>query len=113
MRYKLKKDVFHGQISKELEEYGFFVADTSRLGHGFPDICISKMGVWALVELKTLAYSPKKATTPVKSASDGLRLAQIDFHSKAKGPIITAYNASQIVYEFNLLLKRREAWAIA
>ena len=104
MRYKLRKDEFHTQVANELSQAGFFVADTSRIGCGFPDMCISRAGVWALVELKTPLGR--------KSATERLRPSQVEFNAKAKGPVIVAYNASQVISDFNLLIKRREAWAI-
>jgi Holliday junction resolvase len=113
MRLASKRDRFHAQISKELREAGFCVVDLSRVGSGCPDLAISRGGVWCLVELKTLKYVPKLVKTRVKTASEGRGASQIDFHAKAKGPIITAYAVSEIVWEFNLLLKLRQAYALA
>lgn len=104
MRYKLRKDERHAQIAGELEDAGFFVADTSAVGGGYPDLTISRSGVWALVELKT----PRG----LKSALERLRPSQVEFNAKAKGPVIVAYNASQVVSDFNLLIKRRSAYAM-
>lgn len=104
MRTASRRDERHSEIVDELESAGFFVADTSRVGGGFPDLCVSRNSVWALVELKT----PRGRKTALERRSQ----AQIDFGYLAKGPIITAYTDSQVVYEFNLLLKRREAWAL-
>lgn len=104
MRYKLKKDEHHAAIAHELAEAGFFVADTSRLGNGFPDLCISRNGCWALVELKTKIGS--------KTALEQLKPNQMRFRAKAKGPIIAAHTASEVLYEFNLLIKRRGAYAL-
>jgi Holliday junction resolvase len=104
MRYKLKKDEFHAGISTALMASGFSVSDTSRVGGGFPDLCISRNGVCCLVEIKT----PRG-----KKTAHGRRSArQIDFARQWKGPIIVAYNASQIIYDFNLLIKRRGAYAV-
>ena len=83
---------------------GFSVLDLSRVGAGCPDLLVSKHGVNALVELKT----PRGRKTALERRSAG----QVQFAGQWKGPIITAYNAPQIVYEFNMLIKRREAYAI-
>jgi hypothetical protein len=112
IRYKLKKDEAHAKIARELLEAGFSVADTSRVGGGFPDLAISRNNVCALVEIKTLKYLPKMSKTAVKTPSDHRSAGQIKFHSQWKGPIITAYNSSQVIYEFNMLVKRREGWAL-
>lgn len=75
---------------------GFAVQDTSMVG-GFVDAVISKHGVNALLEIKT----PKG----LKTALQRLRPAQVEFQAGWKGPIITAYSASEIVTDFNRLLK--------
>jgi len=104
MRYKLRKDERHGQIMAELQDCGFSVADLSRVGSGFPDLAIARNNVCALVEIKT----PRGRKTALERRGP----AQIEFARVWKGPIIVAYNASQIVYDFNLLIKRREAYAV-
>jgi Holliday junction resolvase len=104
MRYKLKKDEFHTQIANELIHCGFSVADCSRVGASFPDLAIARNNVCALVEIKT----PKGRKTALERRTAG----QVKFATEWKGPIIVAYNSAQIVYEFNLLLKRRAAYAI-
>jgi Holliday junction resolvase len=104
VRYKLKKDEHHASISTELQSAGFCVVDTSRCGAGFPDLCISRNGLWCLVEIKTAVGK--------KSALQRLRRSQIEFNAKAKGPVIVAYTATEVIHDFNLLLKRREAYAI-
>jgi len=104
VRYKLKKDEHHAQIARELILAGFSVADTSRVGASFPDMAIARNGVCALLEIKT----PRGRKTALERRSAG----QIEFHTNWKGPIITAYNASEVVHEFNMLIKRRVAYAI-
>jgi hypothetical protein len=104
LRYKLKKDEHHAQIAHELGVAGFSVADTSRVGASFPDMAIARNGVCALLEIKT----PRGLKTALERRSAG----QIEFHTMWKGPIITAYNASEIIHEFNQLLKRTAAWSI-
>jgi hypothetical protein len=112
MRYSNKRDTKHGEIVASLEAANFSVADTSRVGGGFPDLCIARNGVSALVEIKTLKYLPKLAKTRVKTALEHRRKAQIAFSDKWRGPIITAYTASEVISDFNMLIKRREAYAI-
>lgn len=113
LRYKLRKDELHTQITAELQSAGFSVADTSHVGNGFPDLAIARNNVSALVEIKTLKYLPKLAKTRHKTALEHRRASQIEFARVWKGPIIVAFSASEVVHDFNLLLKRREAWAIS
>lgn len=104
MQYASRKDLAHAPIKQELTEAGFFIVDLSNVGHGCPDLAISRNGVWAMVELKT----PRGAKTALERRTP----EQVQWHCDAKGPIITAYTASEVVYEFNLLIKRREAYAL-
>ena len=105
MRYKLRKDNLHARIVAELKQAGFAVADTYQAGHGFPDLVISMSGLNVLVEVKTLKYIPKLDKTRVRSAVESRRASQVKFAASWKGPIITAYSASEVVSEFNRLLK--------
>ena len=111
MQYASRKDLAHAPIKAELEAAGFFVVDLSRVGAGCPDLAISRNGCWALVELKT-PINMKTARGRRKTAANALRPSQIDFAANAKGPIITAYNSSTVVYDFNLLIKRRVGYAL-
>ena len=78
---------------------GYSVADTSGVGCGFPDLCIGRHGITALVELKT----PRGR----KAAQDRLGAAQIEFKGQWKGsPVIVAYTTAEIVYDFSLIAKR-------
>jgi Holliday junction resolvase len=104
MSYKLKRDEFHSQIALELSEAGFSVLDLSRVGGGCPDLLIARNGVIAMVEIKTAIGR--------KAPLERLKPNQTEFHAGWKGPIITAFTASQVLYEFNLLIKRRAAYAI-
>jgi Holliday junction resolvase len=104
MRYKLRKDELHTQIANQLLEAGFSVADTSRVGGGFPDLAIARNGVCVLVEIKT----PRG----LKTALERRLKSQVDFARSWKGPLITAYTSTQIIYDFSMLIKRREAYAI-
>src|SRR5271154_327774 len=104
MRLASKKDKAQSAIFAELRESGFAVADTSMVGDGFGDAVISKHGVNAILELKT----PRGLKTALQRRSP----SQIQFHSTWKGPIITAYTVSEVIHEFNMLLKRRSAYAV-
>ncbi len=103
LRYKLRKDELHTQITAELQSAGFSVADTSHVGNGFPDLAIARNNVSAHVEIKT--------RMGLKTALERRRPSQIEFARVWKGPIIVAFTASEIVHDFNLLLKRRYAYA--
>lgn len=52
MRRAARVDRNHSEIIGAFRAMGFSVADTSRLGGGFPDTVISKHGRTALVEIK-------------------------------------------------------------
>lgn len=104
MRYKLKRDEYHTQIAAELITAGFSVLDLSRVGEGCPDLLIARNNVSVLVEIKTAIGR--------KAAIDRLRPNQVSFIKNWKGPVIVAYNVSEISYEFNLLLKRRSSYAV-
>ena len=45
-------DANHGEVIKAFRKLGFSVADTSRLGGGFPDAVISRQNKTAVVEIK-------------------------------------------------------------
>lgn len=104
MRYKLKKDEHHARIAAELKEAGFSVADTSRVGAGFPDMAIARNCVCVLVEIKT--------PNGLKTALERRRPSQIRFATQWKGPIITAYKTPDILHEFAMFMKRRQAYAL-
>ena len=45
-------DSNHGEVADAFRALGFSVADTSRLGSGFPDLVIARRGRTAVVEVK-------------------------------------------------------------
>lgn len=51
-RWARKTDDNHQEIMDAFRALGFSVADTSRLGNGFPDLVVAKKGINVLVEVK-------------------------------------------------------------
>lgn len=109
MTYARRKDTSHKAIAQGLVQAGFSVADTSRLGDDFPDLVIGKHGFDAKVECKTApnkVNKRRKAATASELMSEG----QQDFAGQWKGsPVIAAYCLEDVLYGFNLLL-RRHGW---
>jgi hypothetical protein len=100
MRYANRRDTTHSDIKKGLVKAGFSVADTSRVGDGFPDLIIGKFGVDAKVECKT----PRGR----KTALERLGAEQREKASEWKGStIIAAYCLEDVLFGFSLLLKRQ------
>ena len=65
MRRAARVDSNHGEVMRAFRKMGLSVADTSRLGGGFPDIAIGWAGVTALVEIKDgLKVPSKRKLTP-------------------------------------------------
>ena len=84
-----KVDKHHAAIVLELRQMGYSVLDLSRVGGGCPDLCIGRMGVTALVELKT----PRG----LKTALERRNQAQVEFGAQWNGsPVIVAYTASDV-----------------
>ena len=52
MRRAARVDANHADIIAAFRSFGFSVADTSRLGSGFPDCVIARNGITGLVEIK-------------------------------------------------------------
>ena len=105
MRYARKKDTSHAGIVRGLRLHGFSVADTSALGGDFPDLVIGKHGIDAKVECK----SPKKIH---HQKGDGLSEGQKDFKDAWKGaPVIVATTIDEVLWQFNMLLKRTVNWS--
>lgn len=53
-------DANHAEIAKAFRRCGWSVADTSRLGSGFPDLVVARAGRTVLVEVKDGAKPPSK-----------------------------------------------------
>lgn len=60
MPYAKRVDANHGQIRDALRRLGYFVADMSRSGRGFPDLLIAKAGRMRLVEVKDGSRVPSE-----------------------------------------------------
>lgn len=103
MIYARRKDNSHRAIARGLLALGFSVADTSNLGHDFPDLVIGKFGIDAKVECKTLDRRKNGLKTAAELLSDG----QKDFKSQWKGsPVIVAYSLEDALHGFAMLQKR-------
>lgn len=69
MRRAARTDGNHAAIVEALRASGWYVHDTSRLGHGFPDLVVARNGQLRLVEIKDGAKPPSKRTlTPEEVA---------------------------------------------
>lgn len=64
MRRRARVDANHASIRAALRSCGWTVLDTSRLGHGFPDLLAARGGRIELIEVKdgAKAKSAQKAT---------------------------------------------------
>src|SRR5688572_20597267 len=73
MRRAARVDGNHGAIMKAFRKLGFAVADTSKLGAGFPDLAISRNSHTVLAEVKDGAKvkSARKLTEPEKEFRAG------------------------------------------
>lgn len=104
MRRANKRDYNHREIVAGLLKAGFSVADTSRVGDGFPDVVIGAFGYTALVEIKP----PITAKNTRRTAADKLGQAQRTFRDEWKGsPVIVACCVQDVLFNFRLLQKRR------
>ena len=52
MRLRARTDANHADIVDALRKCGWTVVDTSRLGHGVPDLLIARRGVLLQIEVK-------------------------------------------------------------
>ena len=55
---KHKRDATHEDIAKVLEDFGFSVVDTSKLGDGFGDMVVGRNGVTDIIEAKSGENAP-------------------------------------------------------
>jgi Holliday junction resolvase len=97
VRYAARKDTTHAPMVAALRELGFGVLDLAGVGKGCPDILIGRWGFSALIECKTPKNERKNATDT----------KQRDFAKEWPGcPVIRAYAVEDVLFNFNLLLKR-------
>lgn len=86
----------------QLKELGFSVLDLARVGGGCPDFQVGKYGFSLLVEAKTPKNERNNSATGKK---------QQDFAKDWKGcPVIRAHSIDDVLFNFNLLLKR-SSWS--
>jgi Holliday junction resolvase len=105
--YARKVDSTQKGIVDGLRKSGFSVRILSRIGQGGPDLLIGKNNHDVQVECKTIHYTPKKPTTPRKTAADGLRANQTKFRDEWRGSsIIAAACLEDVLFGFHLHLKR-------
>ena len=87
MRRAARVDRNHGEIIKAFRKLGFSVADTSKLGAGFPDLVIAFAKRTALVEVKdgTKVPSARVLTKP-----------EADFRADWKGTYLIAESLDDV-----------------
>ena len=68
-RWARKTDDNHQEIMDAFRAHGFSVADTSRLGQGFPDLVVAKLRMNILVEVKD-GKKPSSARKLTKDEQD-------------------------------------------
>lgn len=68
-------DANHAEIAAAFRQLGYSVADTSRLGNGFPDLVVARSGRTVLVEVKDGAKPPsaRKLTPDEQQFRDAWR----------------------------------------
>lgn len=68
-RYAARQDANHQEVVAALRKMGASVADTSRLGDGFPDLVVGWRGINVLFEVKDGAKRPSEIKlTPKETA---------------------------------------------
>lgn len=87
MRRAARVDGNHKAIVKRLRELGMSVADTSRLGAGFPDIVVGWRGVNGMFEIKDLLRKPSE-----RRLTDD----EDKFHTAWKGQIAKVETAEEV-----------------
>lgn len=102
MTYARRRDTTHSPMVGQLKELGFSVLDLAAVGKGCPDFQIGRYGFSLLVEAKTPKNERENSTTGKK---------QKDFAKEWQGcPVIRAHKIEDVLFNFNLLLKRH-GWA--
>jgi hypothetical protein len=81
-----KIDKNQNEIVKALRNLGAVVSITSSFGSGFPDIVVSYMNRWFLIEIKDGNEVPsKKKLTPDEDR----------FHAEQRAPVYTIYDTRE------------------
>jgi predicted transcriptional regulator len=84
-------------IINALRKIGATVADTSRAGHGFPDLVVGRHGMNYLIEIKDGDKQPaRRKLTP----------AQQIFHETWRGQIITVTSVDEAINAVTSLAER-------
>ncbi len=84
---RARVDGNHAAIVKRLRELGMSVANTSRLGEGFPDIVVGWRGVNGIFEIKDPARKPSE-----RRLTDD----EDKFHAAWKGQIDKVETAEEV-----------------
>src|SRR5574338_1305886 len=88
MRRRARTDGNHTEIRTAFRKLGYSVADTSRVGDGFPDLVISLADITALVEVKDGQKPPSaRKLTPDEK----------DFRAKWKGLYFVVESLDDVV----------------
>lgn len=82
-----KTDDNHQEIMDAFRAHGFSVADTSRLGNGFPDLVVGKWGWNYLIEVKDGKRPPSERR---------LNQAELRFHNGWEGEVLVVKDISDI-----------------
>ena len=88
MRLRARTDNNHAEIVNALRAIGASVADTSRVGHGFPDIVVGFRGRNWLIEIKDGTAKP---------SAQKLTVAQVEFKATWMGHWAVVRSVSEAV----------------
>ena len=98
MRRAARKDLNQNEIAEHLKNHGWAIADTSRLGFGFPDIVASKGGYFtAVVECKDGSKPPSDRR---------LTEAEQKFRKNWTGPYVLAVSPEDALTQLEALYSR-------
>lgn len=79
-RYAARTDQNHKEVTQALRSCGWTVIDTSRVGHGFPDLLAFQRGAVRFIEVKdgTLPPSRRVLTTDERAFHAAMAAAGVD-----------------------------------
>lgn len=93
-----RSDGNHWAIVEGLRQSNHFVVSTHNVGGGFPDIVVSRNGVWCLIEIKDPVQAPSaRKLTP----------AQRRFHDEARAPVYVVTSLQEAIDAVSLEVARR------